>query len=83
MTGCNIGTACRTVHQGGYDESLRADLPLIEGVGPVRLVEIIEAAGWKRPRLERLRDVEWATSLRQPPLVRLLGVTPEFAVTAE
>jgi hypothetical protein len=45
-------------------------------------VELVEAAGWGPVRLERLRDIEWARLLRQPPAARLLGVTPRFAVVA-
>jgi hypothetical protein len=43
---------------------------------------LVEAAGWSRVRLERLRDVEWAMRLRRPALARLLGLTPRFAVVA-
>ncbi len=47
-----------------------------------RLVELVEAAGWGPARLERLRDVEWALLLGQPPAARLLGATPRYAVVA-
>ena len=33
--------------------------------------------------LERLREVEWVRSMKSPPLERILGVTPEFAVVAK
>jgi len=33
--------------------------------------------------LERLRDVEWAQKMMLPPLERILGVTPEFAIVAD
>ena len=44
---------------------------------------MIEAAGWQRVRLERLHDVEWTQVLATPLSLRLLGVTPEFAVVAD
>ena len=42
-----------------------------------------EAAGWTRPTLVRLRDVEWANRLGLSPLDRLIGPTPRFAIGAE
>ena len=47
------------------------------------LAELVETAGWRAPRLERLRDVEWATTLALSPLERLLGVSPRFAIVAD
>jgi hypothetical protein len=44
---------------------------------------VVEAAGWRSVRLERLRDVEWARAMVLPPLERMLGVTPEFAIIAD
>jgi hypothetical protein len=69
-------------HHGEYPAEVRAALPLGTGAHPSRLVEQVEAAGWRRAQLVRLRDVEWATLLTLPPLGRLLGVAPRFAVTA-
>jgi hypothetical protein len=43
---------------------------------------MVGEAGWANPRLVRLRDVEWATSLDMDPVERLLGVAPRFAVVA-
>jgi SAM-dependent methyltransferase len=69
-------------HHDRYDPAVVAALPLGAGTHPDRLVELVEAAGWGPARLERLRDIEWARLLRQPPTARLLGVTPQFAVVA-
>jgi hypothetical protein len=63
-------------HHGSYAPELRQALPLAAGTHPDRLVELVEAASWGAVRLERLRDVEWAILLRQPPAARLLGTTP-------
>jgi len=60
---------------GGLAEEARAH--------PDYLVATVEAAGWACVRLERLSDVEWAEALAMPPLLRLAGVTPEFAVIAD
>ncbi len=69
-------------HHGEYSREIRAALPLGTGPHPSRLVELVEAVGWQRAQLVRLRDVEWSTLLTLPPLARLLGVSPRFAVTA-
>jgi len=37
-------------------------------------------AGWREPRLERLRDVEWAERSVLALPERLVGVTPRVAV---
>jgi hypothetical protein len=61
---------------------LQAALPSAKDVSPNAFVEMIEGAGWQAPRLWRLRDVEWARLIGRPPLDRLAGVTPEFAISA-
>jgi SAM-dependent methyltransferase len=69
-------------HHAEYDPGVRARLPLAGGASPDRLVELVEASGWGAARLERLRDVEWARLLARPPLERLLGVTPQYLISA-
>jgi hypothetical protein len=70
-------------HHGPYDDALRSHLPLMaQGATPNAMVEAVEQAGWGPARLERLRDVEWARQLSLPRAERLLGVTPEFAISA-
>jgi len=70
-------------HHGEYPAEVRALLPLAGGTHPSVLADLVETAGWRAPRLERLRDVEWATTLALSPLERLLGVTPRFAIVAD
>ncbi len=69
-------------HHGRYDAELVAELPLAGGAHPDRLISMVEQAGWGPPRLERLRDVEWAVLLALPTSARLLGVAPRLAITA-
>jgi SAM-dependent methyltransferase len=69
-------------HHGSYDHSTADQLPFSHGMSPNSIVEVVEAAGWRSVRLERLRNVEWARAMMLPPLERMLGVTPEFAVVA-
>jgi hypothetical protein len=69
-------------HHAPYDSALLSHLPLVSNPSPDRIIELVTRAGWQQPRLQRLRDVGWARSLSLSPLDRLLGVTPEFVVTA-
>lgn len=61
---------------------LQAALPPTNVVSPSAFIELLEPAGWRSPHLVRLRDVEWARQLALPPLDRLAGVTPEYAISA-
>lgn len=70
-------------HHGSYSDSLRSSLPLGTGTPPAILVEMSERAGWRGPRLDRLRDVEWAERCSLPVLERLVGVTPRFCIVAD
>ena len=73
----------RPDHHAEYDPEVRARLPLGGGATPERLVTLVESSKWGAARLERLRDVEWATRQALPsPVDRLLGVAPRFAVVA-
>ncbi|HLN17152.1 MAG TPA: class I SAM-dependent methyltransferase [Acidimicrobiales bacterium] len=69
-------------HHAEYPAEVRRHLPLGTGTDPARLVELAGSAGWTNPRLERLRDVEWAERRELPLAERLLGVTPRLAVSA-
>ncbi len=70
-------------HHGSYSESVRSALPLSGGTSPSRLVEMAADHGWRRPRLERLRDIEWAERCELPIPERIVGVPPRFAVVAD
>jgi SAM-dependent methyltransferase len=70
-------------HHGEYPGEVREVLPLAQGTHPSVLAGLVETAGWRAPRLERLRDVEWAMTLALSPLERVLGVTPRFAIVAD
>lgn len=69
-------------HHAPYPDEVAAAVPLGAGTHPNALVETAQAAGWPDPRLERLRDVDWASTLTMRMPERLLGVRPRFAVTA-
>lgn len=69
-------------HHGEYGIELMAQLPLTRGMTPDVLVDLVESSGWGPARLERLRDVEWTRRLAMSPVDRLLGVGPQFVITA-
>ncbi|MBO0713331.1 MAG: class I SAM-dependent methyltransferase [Acidimicrobiales bacterium] len=80
-------SAARGHHGGGhhapYPVELRTAMPFGEGTTPSQLVELATSAGWRAPRLARLRDVEWAATVRLPVPERLLGTSPRFLLTAD
>jgi SAM-dependent methyltransferase len=69
-------------HHSSYSDAVRSALPLSGGTPPSRLVELAAAEGWRSPRLERLRDVEWAERCELPIVERVIGVSPRFVVIA-
>ncbi|MGH3854752.1 MAG: class I SAM-dependent methyltransferase [Pseudonocardiaceae bacterium] len=69
-------------HDGHYDDAMRAALPLAGGTTPERLVDLVTAAAWRAPRIERLVNIEWAMARQKPWPDRLLGVNTTFAVVA-
>jgi SAM-dependent methyltransferase len=70
-------------HHSQYPRTIRAALPMATAsMDPALSVEIVLRAGWQAPRLERLRDVEWAERLSAPRVERRLGVPPRYAVVA-
>jgi SAM-dependent methyltransferase len=69
-------------HHAEYPAELRSVLPLGSGTNPSTLVDLVVAAGWHRPRMVRLADVEWAERMALPMPDRLLGVAPRFVLAA-
>jgi 2-polyprenyl-3-methyl-5-hydroxy-6-metoxy-1,4-benzoquinol methylase len=70
-------------HHAEYGDDIRSGLPLVSGTSVGELVELVESTGWGSARVERLRDVEWATREALGSVTaRLLGSTQRFAVIA-
>jgi SAM-dependent methyltransferase len=69
-------------HHSSYSDAVRKSLPLGTGTSPSKLVDMASRAGWRVPRLVRLRDVEWAERGDLPLLERLVGLPPRFVVVA-
>jgi SAM-dependent methyltransferase len=70
-------------HHGEYDNETLSALPLVGGIDADAILEATERAGWRAPRLERLRDIEWAYRVVSPPVLGWLESTPRFAVIAQ
>jgi len=69
-------------HHGHYTDRVVSALPHVNGITPAEMVSLVQASPWGQARLERLRDVEWATLEGRSLLDQLLGTTPRWAVTA-
>jgi SAM-dependent methyltransferase len=69
-------------HPRQYTEQMDAALPYHGGLTPAQAVTLVEASPWGQARIERLRDIEWATTESLGPLDSLLGTHPRWAVTA-
>jgi SAM-dependent methyltransferase len=70
-------------HHADYGADLVTKLPLIRDPFPNRYLAEIDAAGWRTPRLTRLRDVEFGRLVALPRLAQLLGTTPHYAIVAD
>jgi SAM-dependent methyltransferase len=70
-------------HHREYGAQLVSELPFGSGASPEMLVGLVESTSWGPARVERLRDVDWATrEAFDSVLDRLVGVPPRFAVVA-
>jgi len=69
-------------HHGRYTDRVVSTLPHANGITPAGVVALVQASPWGQARLERLRDVEWATLEGRSLLDQLLGTNPRWAVTA-
>jgi SAM-dependent methyltransferase len=69
-------------HHGHYTDRVVSALPHANGITPAEMVGLVQASPWGQARLERLRDVEWATLEWRSLLDQVLGTNPRWAVTA-
>lgn len=70
-------------HHRHYEPELVAQIPFAGGTTAAGLLAAIDQGGWRNARLERMRDVEWARSLQERPLLRPFEGVPLFAIVAE
>lgn len=70
-------------HHAEYEPDLLASLPLAGRMRPATLIAALSEARWRRYRLERLRDVEWARRMASSWPLGWVETVPHFAVIAE
>lgn len=70
-------------HHAPYPQEVLERLPLARLPSPLPLIEAVYEAGWRGVRLARLRDVEWAARLHEPPVLGWLEHRPRYALVAD
>jgi SAM-dependent methyltransferase len=70
-------------HHGPYPEEVLPHLPLLRQPTPRPLVDAVWEAGWRRVRIRRLRDVEWAARLHEPWPLGWIESLPRYALVAD
>lgn len=70
-------------HHGPYPQEISDRLPLRNATSPRPFLDAIREAGWRRPRLARLRDVEWAVDRQAPWPIGWLRHRHRFVLVAE
>ena len=68
-------------HHATYPTDLQ--LPFQRLTSPAPYIAAVEAAGWTRVRIARLRDIEWAVARRQPWPLGWLARRPRYAIIAD
>jgi SAM-dependent methyltransferase len=70
-------------HHAPYPDDVLAQLPLARMTSPGPLIDIVREAGWRGPRIQRLRDVEWAWMQHEPWPLGWLEQRPRYALIAD
>jgi ubiquinone/menaquinone biosynthesis C-methylase UbiE len=70
-------------HHAEYPDHVVRRLPLASTTSSTPFVEAVTAAGWRRVRIERLADVEWARAAREPWPLGWLSHRPQYAIVAD
>ena len=70
-------------HHASYPADVLAQLPLARMTSPVPLVVMVGEAGWRGIRIQRLRDVEWASMQHERWPLGWLEQRPRYALIAD
>jgi SAM-dependent methyltransferase len=73
----------RDHHHAPYPHDVLAQLPLARMTSPIPLIEMVREAGWSGLRIQRLRDVEWASAQHEPWPLGWLEHRPRYALIAD
>lgn len=70
-------------HHAAYPAEVLAQLPLARMTSPVPLIDMVREAGWSGLRIQRLRDVEWASLQHERWPLGWLEQRPRYALIAD
>lgn len=70
-------------HHAPYPADVLAQLPLARMTSPIPLIDMVCEAGWSGPRIQRLRDVEWASMQRERWPLGWLEQRPRYVLIAD
>lgn len=70
-------------HHASYPADVLAQLPLARMTSPVPLIDMVHQAGWRGLRIQRLRDVEWASAQHEPWPLGWLEQRARYALIAD
>ena len=70
-------------HHAPYPEDVLRQLPLARMTSPVPLIDVVYEAGWRALRIQRLRDVEWASMQHEGWPLGWLEQRPRYALIAD
>ena len=70
-------------HHALYPAGVLAQLPLARMTSPIPLIDMVHEAGWRGLRIQRLRDVEWASMQRERWPLGWLEQRPRYALIAD
>lgn len=70
-------------HHAPYPSDVLAKLPLARMTSPIPLIAMVNEAGWSGLRIQRLRDVEWASMQHERWPLGWLEGRPRYALIAD
>ncbi len=70
-------------HHAPYPDDVLSQLPLARMTSPVPLIDMVREAGWRSLRIQRLRDVEWASMQHEPWPLGWLEHRPRYTLVAD
>ena len=70
-------------HHAPYPADVLAQLPLARMTSPIPLIDMVHDAGWRGLRIQRLRDVEWASMRYERWPLGWLEQRPRYALIAD
>jgi SAM-dependent methyltransferase len=70
-------------HHAPYPADVLAQLPLARMTSAIPLIDMVRGSGWRGPRIQRLRDVEWASKQHERWPLGWLEQRPRYALIAD